>query len=56
MSTPPTDRSRLGYDAVHCASAAQLDDDTVVAAAAGDQHLLQAWLLLGMETYEINQD
>ncbi|AAK48287.1 PilT protein domain protein [Mycobacterium tuberculosis] len=43
-----------GYDAVHCASAEQLDDDEVVAAAA-DQRLLTAWLELGMATYDTNQ-
>ncbi|CFD45369.1 twitching motility protein PilT [Mycobacterium tuberculosis] len=43
-----------GYDAVHCASAEQLDDDEVVAAAA-DQRLLTAWLGLGMGTYDTNQ-
>ncbi|ORW78676.1 twitching motility protein PilT [Mycobacterium riyadhense] len=43
-----------GYDAVHCASAEQLDDDDVVA-ASGDQRLLTAWLELGIATYDINQ-
>jgi predicted nucleic acid-binding protein len=42
-----------GYDAVHCASAEQLDDEDVVA-ASGDQLLLTAWLELGMATYETN--
>jgi predicted nucleic acid-binding protein len=43
--------SLRGYDAVHCASAEQLDDDDVVA-ASGDQQLLTAWLDLGMATYD----
>nr|WP_204800584.1 type II toxin-antitoxin system VapC family toxin [Mycobacterium riyadhense] len=46
--------SLRGYDAVHCASAEQLDDDDVVA-ASGDQRLLTAWLELGIATYDINQ-
>ncbi len=46
--------SLRGYDAVHCASAEQLGDDDVVA-ASGDQHLLTAWLELGMATYDTNQ-
>jgi predicted nucleic acid-binding protein len=40
-----------GYDAVHCASVRQLDDDDLVA-ATGDQQLLQAWLALGIATYD----
>jgi uncharacterized protein len=43
-----------GYDAVHAASAEQLDDDDVVA-ASGDQQLLTAWMELGMATYDTNQ-
>ncbi|OBF86409.1 twitching motility protein PilT [Mycobacterium sp. 852002-51163_SCH5372311] len=43
-----------GYDAVHCASAQQLDDDDVVA-ASGDERLLAAWLKLGMATYDTNR-
>ncbi|ORV18583.1 twitching motility protein PilT [Mycobacterium celatum] len=43
-----------GYDAVHAASAEQLDDDDV-AAASGDQALLTAWMELGMATYDTNQ-
>ena len=46
--------SLRGYDAVHCASAEQLDDDDVVA-ASGDQRLLTAWLELSMATYDTNQ-
>jgi uncharacterized protein len=46
--------SLRGYDAVHCASAEQLDDDDVVA-ASGDQQLLTAWLQLGMAIYDTNQ-
>jgi predicted nucleic acid-binding protein len=42
-----------GYDAVHCASARQLDDDDLVA-ATGDQQLLQAWSALGIATYDTN--
>ncbi|HEX8304974.1 MAG TPA: type II toxin-antitoxin system VapC family toxin [Jatrophihabitans sp.] len=40
-----------GYDAIHCASARQLDDDDLVA-ATGDQQLLQAWSALGIATYD----
>lgn len=46
--------SLRGYDAVHCSSAEQLNDDDVVA-ASGDERLLTAWLELGMATYDINQ-
>jgi uncharacterized protein len=46
--------SLRGYDAVHCASAEQIDDDDVVA-ASGDQRLLTAWLELGMATYDTQQ-
>lgn len=42
-----------GYDAVHCASAEQLDDDDVVA-ASGDRHVLRAWTELGMATFDSN--
>lgn len=42
-----------GYDAVHCASARQLDDDDLVA-ATGDRRLLRAWLALGIATYDTN--
>ena len=44
-----------GYDAVHCASAQQLDDDDVVV-AAGDRRLLTAWATLGMSTLDTGQD
>jgi predicted nucleic acid-binding protein len=47
--------SLRGYDAVHCASAEELDDDDVVA-ASGDQRLLTAWLELGMATYDTNRE
>lgn len=47
--------SLRGYDAVHCASAEQLDDEDVVA-ASGDQQLLNAWLEVGMATYDTNQE
>lgn len=43
--------SLRGYDAVHCASAEQLDDESVVA-ASGDQRLLSAWAALGMATFD----
>jgi predicted nucleic acid-binding protein len=42
-----------GYDAVHCASAEQLDDDDLVV-AAGDRKLLDACLSLGMATADVN--
>jgi uncharacterized protein len=42
-----------GYDAVHCASAEQLNDEDIVA-AAGDQRLLGAWTELGIATFDIN--
>lgn len=42
-----------GYDAVHCASAEQLDDEDVVA-ASGDQKLLDAWAELGLATFDSN--
>jgi predicted nucleic acid-binding protein len=42
-----------GYDAVHCASAEQLDDEDVVA-ASGHQQLLSAWAELGMVTFDSN--
>jgi predicted nucleic acid-binding protein len=38
-----------GYDAVHCASAEQLDDDDLVV-ASGDRSLLEACARLGMST------
>jgi hypothetical protein len=42
-----------GYDAVHCASAEQLNDADVVA-ASGDQRLLAAWQKLGIATFDTN--
>jgi hypothetical protein len=42
-----------GYDAVHCASAEQVDDEDVVA-AANDQRLLNAWTELGIATFDIS--
>lgn len=42
-----------GYDAVHCASAEQLNDEDLVA-AAGDQKLLGAWGYLGVATFDTN--
>jgi hypothetical protein len=43
-----------GYDAVHCASAEQLNDEDVVA-ACGDQRLLSAWAEVGVSTYDTNR-
>lgn len=42
-----------GYDAVHCASAEQLDDGELVAAAC-DRRLLDAWSELGIDTFDTN--
>jgi predicted nucleic acid-binding protein len=42
-----------GYDAVHCASAEQLEDTDMVA-ASGDNLLLAAWKSLGVATFDIN--
>jgi len=42
-----------GYDAVHCASAEQLTDQDLVA-AAGDGQLLDAWNRLGVATFDPN--
>ena len=42
-----------GYDAVHCATAVLVNDDTLVA-AAGDRQLLTAWHALGVNTYDTN--
>jgi uncharacterized protein len=42
-----------GYDAVHCSSAEQLDDDDLVA-ASGDQRLIQAWAALGVAVFDTN--
>lgn len=42
-----------GYDAVHCAAAAQLDDPDLVA-ASGDRRLLGAWKSLGITTFDPN--
>lgn len=42
-----------GYDAVHCASAEQMEaSDTV--AASGDRRLLAAWKSLGVATFDTN--
>lgn len=46
--------SLRGYDAVHAASAAQLADPDLVA-AAGDRPLLTAWSRLGIATYDTSQ-
>ncbi|GAA5100657.1 type II toxin-antitoxin system VapC family toxin [Nocardia iowensis] len=42
-----------GYDAVHCASAEQLEDTDMVA-ASGDSCLLAAWKSLGVATFDTN--
>jgi predicted nucleic acid-binding protein len=42
-----------GYDAVHCASAEQLDDGDLVV-AAGDRKLLEACASLALTTADIN--
>ncbi|MEV6772835.1 type II toxin-antitoxin system VapC family toxin [Nocardia sp. NPDC051030] len=42
-----------GYDAVHCASAEQLEDTDLVA-ASGDKRLLEAWRRLGVATFDTN--
>ncbi|MEU0875866.1 type II toxin-antitoxin system VapC family toxin [Nocardia brasiliensis] len=42
-----------GYDAVHCASAEQLEDTDLVA-ATGDSRLLAAWKSLGVATFDTN--
>lgn len=44
-----------GYDAVHCASAVQLDDHDLVV-ASGDQKLLKACAQLGMSTADTNAE
>lgn len=43
-----------GYDAVHCASANRIRDDTLVA-VSGDRRLLRAWSALGLATIDVNQ-
>lgn len=40
-----------GYDSVHCAAAASIADDEMVAATS-DQRLLLAWQQLGLNTYD----
>ncbi|WP_063037028.1 type II toxin-antitoxin system VapC family toxin [Nocardia pseudovaccinii] len=42
-----------GYDAVHCASAEQLEDNDLVV-ASGDKRLLDAWKSLGLATFDTN--
>ncbi len=42
-----------GYDAVHCAAAAQLADPDLVA-GSGDGKLLAAWKALGIATFDSN--
>ncbi|MGY0501681.1 type II toxin-antitoxin system VapC family toxin [Nocardia sp. FBN12] len=42
-----------GYDAVHCAAAAQLEDPDLVA-GSGDGKLLTAWKALGIATFDSN--
>ncbi|MFI6167161.1 type II toxin-antitoxin system VapC family toxin [Nocardia sp. NPDC051052] len=41
------------YDAVHCATAEQLEDTDTVA-ASGDRRLLAAWKSLGVSTFDTN--
>lgn len=43
-----------GYDAVHCASAATLNDSELVV-VAGDLRLINAWLDLGVAVIDTNQ-
>jgi predicted nucleic acid-binding protein len=43
-----------GYDAVHCASARQVADEQLVA-AAGDRQLLRGWVAAGLATYDTHQ-
>jgi predicted nucleic acid-binding protein len=42
-----------GYDAVHCASAEQVDDDDLVV-ASGDRRFLDACATLGLATADAN--
>ena len=42
-----------GYDAMHCATSAQLTEQDLVA-AAGDRRLLDAWAELGVATFDTN--
>ncbi|WP_427887327.1 type II toxin-antitoxin system VapC family toxin [Kribbella sp. GL6] len=42
-----------GYDAIHCASAEQLEDADLVV-ASGDKRLLDAWKSLGLATFDTN--
>ncbi|WP_406233484.1 type II toxin-antitoxin system VapC family toxin [Nocardia sp. NBC_01009] len=42
-----------GYDAVHCASAEQVEDTDLVV-ASGDKRLLEAWKALGLATFDTN--
>ena len=42
-----------GYDAVHCASAEQVDDDDLVV-VSGDRKLLNACQELGLATADVN--
>ncbi len=44
-----------GYDAVHCATAADLNDPWMVA-ASGDARLIDAWRDLGIAVIDTNQD
>jgi predicted nucleic acid-binding protein len=46
-------RGLRGYDAVHCAAAAGLAGESVVA-AAGDTQLLAAWSAEGLAVVDIN--
>lgn len=42
-----------GYDAVHCASAEQLEDTDLVV-ASGDKRLIDGWKSLGLATFDTN--
>lgn len=44
-----------GYDAIHCAAAADLNDADLVA-AAGDEALLKAWSKLGVASFDTTQN
>lgn len=47
------DHALRGYDAVHCASAAHVQDSELVA-VSGDRKLLTAWSWLGIQTIDVN--
>ena len=47
------DHALRGYDAAHCAAAAALNDEQVVA-ASGDKRLLEAWRTEGLAVRDTN--